>query len=71
MVGAAQSTGQDRFCRETHLGARDEVEVFWNLTLMEKLAGPLGVTPPTAACAMADGGRYQKTDKERDLLNKN
>lgn len=43
-----------------------EVEVFRNLTLMEKLAGPLDVTPPTAACVMADGGRFQKTDKNTD-----
>jgi hypothetical protein len=43
-----------------------EVEVFRKLTLMEKIAGPSGVDPPTAGCAMADGGRFQKTTQNAD-----
>ena len=31
------------------------------LTLMEKIAGPAGVTPPVACAVMGDGGRLQKT----------
>jgi len=45
---------------------KSEVEAFQNLTLMEKLAGPKGVDPPTSACAMSDGGRYQNTIQNSD-----
>lgn len=43
-----------------------EVEAFRKLTLMEKLAGPNGVKAPSAGCAMADGGRFQKTTPNED-----
>lgn len=35
----------------------DEVE---QLRLMDKIAGPKGITPPVVAAVMADGGRYQQ-----------
>jgi len=40
-----------------------EVEAFQALTLMEKVLGPAGVTPPRSAAAMGDGGRFQRTQK--------
>jgi len=43
-----------------------EVEAYRRLTLMEKLAGPLGVDPPTVGCVMSDGGRYQNTKQNAD-----
>ena len=43
-----------------------EVAACLRLTLMEKLAGPFGVDPPTAGCVMADGGRYQNTKQNAD-----
>jgi hypothetical protein len=43
-----------------------EIARFQKLTLMEKIAGPAGVTPPETACAMTDGGRLQKTAKNAD-----
>ena len=33
------------------------------LTLMQKVHGPAGVTPPTACAVMADGGRHQRVDQ--------
>ena len=42
---------------------RDEVE---QLTLMQKIAGPAGVTPPVACAVMADGGRVQRTECQPD-----
>ena len=43
--------------------AREEVA---QLTLMQKIQGPAGVTPPVACAVMADGGRAQQTECHPD-----
>ncbi len=43
-----------------------EIDLFKELTLSEKLAGPQGVVAPEAAAVMADGGRFQKTRQNVD-----
>ncbi len=40
-----------------------EIEDFQALILMEKVAGPPGITPPRSAAVMGDGGRFQRTQK--------
>ena len=54
-IGAERVTERNR--------ERDEVE---QLTLMQKLEGPAGVTPPAVCAVMVDGGRAQRTQCEPD-----
>jgi len=43
-----------------------EIADFEALTLMQKVAGPSGVTPPKSAVVMGDGGRFQRNRKNPD-----
>ena len=45
-----------------------EVETVAELTLMQKLEGPAGVTPPVACAVMGDGGRLKKMQAQPDSL---
>jgi hypothetical protein len=56
----------ERIGSERVLEREGEIELFKNLTLTEKLAGPAGVEVPEAAVVMDDGGRFQKTTRNED-----
>ena len=43
-----------------------ETRAYDERTLMEKDAGPKGVTPPACAAVMCDGGRHQRVEKNED-----
>ena len=53
----------ERIGVERLVEADQEVAVFKTLTLTEKLAGPKNVRSPVSAAVMADGGRYQRCEK--------
>lgn len=53
----------ERIGAERLVEADQEVAAFEALTLMEKLAGPKNVRSPVSAAVMADGGRYQRCEK--------
>lgn len=45
---------------------QSEIAFFQNLTLTEKLAGPQDVKAPEAVAVMDDGGRFQKTTRNKE-----
>jgi len=53
----------ERIGAERLVEADQEVATFKALTLTEKLAGPKNVRSPVSAAVMADGGRYQRCEK--------
>jgi len=53
----------ERIGAERLVEADQEVIAFKALTLTEKLAGPKNVRSPVSAAVMADGGRYQRCEK--------
>lgn len=53
----------ERIGAERLVEADQEVVAFKALTLTEKLAGPKNVRSPVSAAVMADGGRYQRCEK--------
>jgi hypothetical protein len=65
--------GRERLERLTERIGRERVEqrvqdvqAVQQLTLMDKIHGPAGVTPPVACAVMGDGGRLQKTVAQAD-----
>jgi hypothetical protein len=59
----------ERIGAERVAEAEQEVAAFEKLTLMEKINGPQGVTAPTSAAVMLDGGRYQRTEQNPDATS--
>ena len=53
----------ERIGAERLVEADQEMAIFKALTLTEKLAGPKNVRAPASAAVMADGGRYQRCEK--------
>ena len=67
------SIGRMRFERVTErlggerVAQRDrDAEQVARLRLMDKITGPVGVTPPVVAAVMADGGRFQQNVAQPD-----
>ena len=56
----------ERIGRERVAQREAEVLAHQKRTLMEKIAGPKDVTPPSCGAVMCDGGRHQRVERNED-----